>query len=118
MLTLDRLREVPVVALRVAAAVPADPERQVGRLLAHVRAGRLRTLVVAVHVVDERVDGRRRSDRSRIAIAARRLAEVDAPAVGRQLELGVEPAAAADRPVDLAEPERADGELDRRLASS
>jgi hypothetical protein len=73
------------VALRVRAAVLAEAEGEVGRLVSYRGAGGDRALVVRIHIVDERMDGRGRSDRGRIAKARRRLAEIDPPAVGRPL---------------------------------
>src|SRR4051795_13497068 len=112
----DRLRERPLVALRIGAPVAAVAERQVNELLDDRRAGVPRALEVGVDVVDEDVDDRGATDVGRVPEAARRLAEVHAAAARADVELRVEPSGGARRAVQLAEPERAREELDRRLA--
>src|SRR3954451_12932029 len=113
---LDRLGEVPLVALRVGAAVAPVPERQVVRLLDDSRARVLRLRIVAVDVVDEHVQERRTTHVGRVAESTRWLSEVDPAAVGCDLELCVQPAGGARRPPLLAEAERLREELDRGRA--
>src|SRR5438874_12454582 len=52
----DHLGEVPLVSLRIGAAVAAVTERQVVELLDDPRARVLRALVVRIDVVDEDED--------------------------------------------------------------
>src|SRR5207253_1778784 len=92
---LDRLGEEPLVSLRVGAAVSPVPERQVIRLLDDPRALGLGARVVAVDVVDERVDLGCAADIGWVAESSRRLAEIDQAAAGRDLELGVQAACGA-----------------------
>jgi hypothetical protein len=112
----DRLREVPLVALRIGAAVAAVAEREIVRLLDDLRPGGLRMLAVAVDVVDEDVDQRCSPDGRRVPEPPWRLPEIDAAAVRSDFQLGVQAACRADGAVDFAEAERAGDELDRRLA--
>ena len=115
-LGLERLREEPLVALRVAAAVASMAGGgDVGRLLDDLRALGPRPLMVRVDAVEQDEHQGRAADRGRVAETLRRLTDVDAPAAG-DLELRVQPASAADRAVDLAEAEGAREELDPGLA--
>src|SRR4051794_21248692 len=112
----DRLREGPLVPLRVGTSVPPVPERQIVRLLDDPRTRGPRPRVVAVDIVDEHVDLRRAPDRGWVAKPVRGLAEVDPAPAGCDLELGVQTACAARCPPLLAEPERLREEFDRRDA--
>src|SRR5919106_5019354 len=111
----DRLCEVPLVALRVDAAVPAVAERQVVELLDDARSGCARPLAVFLNGVDEDDHLGGTPDRGRVPEACRRLADVDVAAVA-DVQLGVQAAGRARRPVDLMEAERAGEEVDRGLA--
>jgi hypothetical protein len=110
------LREVPLVSLRIRTAVSAVAEGEVVQLLDNRRAGVLRAVVVVFDVVDEDVGVRGSADSRRIAKLARRLADIDPAAAGRDFQLGMEPAGAASRAVDLGKAERAREEVDRGLA--
>src|SRR5436190_3700804 len=112
----NRLREGPLVPLRVGTAVPPVSERQIVRLLDDPRTRGLRPRVVAVDVVDQHVDLRRAPDHRWVAKPVCGLAEVDPAAAGRDLELGVQTARAARCPPLLTEPERLREEFDRRYA--
>src|SRR6476646_1011907 len=112
----NRLGEVPLVALRVGAAIPSVAVVLVARLLDDLRARALRTRVVAVEVVDDDVHQRRLADHARVAESVQRLAEVDPAAAGRDLELRVHTAGAPGRPHLLAKAERLREELDRGRA--
>src|SRR5438128_2243737 len=111
-----RLGEVPLVALRVDAAVAAVAVVPVGRLLDDPCARVLRARVLAVEVVDDHVHERRLADDGRIAVSLPGLAEVDPAAGGTDLELGVHAARAPSRPHLLAEAERLREEPDRGRA--
>src|SRR5438876_11380199 len=99
----QRLGEVPLVALRVDAAVAAVAVVPVGRLLDDPCARVLRARMVAVEVLDDHIHERRLADDGRVAVSLPRLAEMDPAAVGSDLELGVHAAGAAGRPHLLAE---------------
>ena len=90
-------------------------ERRVDELLDDRGASGLRAFVVGVDVVHEHVDERRAAHLGRPLKAGRRLADVHAGAVRRDLELEVRAARGAGRPVDLAEAEGARQELRRGL---
>src|SRR5438270_4077990 len=102
----QRLGEVPLVALRVDAAVAAVAVVPAGRLLDDPCARVLRAHVVAVEVLDDHVHERRPADDGRVAESLPGLADVDPAAVGSDLELGVHAARAPGRPHLLAEAER------------
>src|SRR6476469_8198861 len=112
----ERLRVVPLVPLRVGAAVPSVAVVLAARLLDDSRARALRTRVVAVDIVDDYVHQRGLADDARVAESFQWLAEVDPAAVGRDLELGVHAAGAPGRPHLLANTERLREELDRGRA--
>jgi hypothetical protein len=110
----EDLRERPLVALGVAAAVAAVTERQVDEVLSNGRALGLRTLVMGVDGRDDDVHDRCPADCGRVAETRRRLTCIDAPAEVR-LEFKMETTGGAGLPVDLSKTERVYQERRRRL---
>lgn len=110
----EHLRERPLVALRVAAAVAAVTERQVDEVFSDRRAFSLRTLVMSIDGRDDDIDARRPSDCRRVPEARRWLTRVDAPAEVC-LELEVDTTGPADLPVDLSKAKSACQKRRRRL---